>query len=77
MTGDTTPAGPEVVLHEQRLWVDTARVPVGRVVLRRRVTTQVRQVEVTVRQEELEVHYLPPTTTRPSPAGRRPPRHHW
>ncbi len=60
MTADPTAAAAvEVVLHEQHLQVGTVQVPVERVVLRRRVTTQVRQVEVTVRREELEVHRLP------------------
>lgn len=55
---------PEVVLHEERLRVQTREVPVERVVLRRRVVTEVRQVEVTVRREELEVHRLPVEGTR-------------
>ena len=49
----------EVVLHEERLRVGTERVPVERVVVRRRVITEVRQVEVTVRREELEVSHVP------------------
>jgi len=48
-------AGPEIVLHEERLAVGTRPVPVERLVLRRRITTEVRQVEVTVRREVLEV----------------------
>lgn len=60
MTPDPNPAGTaeataEVVLREQRLTVTTARVPTERVVLRRRVVTETRQVEVTIRREELEV----------------------
>ena len=49
----------EVVLHEERLRVGTQRVPVERVVVRRRVITEVRHVEITVRREELEVVHLP------------------
>ena len=45
----------EVVLHEQQLRVAKRRVPVERVLVRRRITTEVRQVEVTVRREVLEV----------------------
>lgn len=52
---------PQVVLHEQRLLVGTVRVPTEQVVLRRRITTSVRQVQVTVRREELEVHRVPLT----------------
>lgn len=54
-TPHASPAIPEVVLHEERLRVQTRQVPVERVVLRRRIVTEVRQVEVTVRREELEV----------------------
>jgi len=53
-------AGPaDVVLHQERLSTGTRRSPTERVVLRRRITEQVRQVEVVVRREELEVHRLP------------------
>ena len=48
-------ANPEIVLHEERLKVGTRQVPVERLVLRRRITTEVRQIEVTVRREVLEV----------------------
>jgi len=54
----TTPppnATAEVELREQRLQVDTVRVPVERVVLRRRIVTEVQQIQVTVRREELEI----------------------
>jgi len=54
-TDPLTTTGPEVVLHEERLRVGTRPVPVERLVLRRRITTEVRQVEVTVRREVLEV----------------------
>lgn len=64
MTTDPHPVVPvpdaaEVVLHEQRLSVGSVRVPHERVVLRRRVISEVRQVEVTVRREELEIQRLP------------------
>jgi len=51
----SVPARPEVVRHEERLKVGTTQVPYERLVLRRRVTFEVRQVEVTVRREVLEV----------------------
>jgi uncharacterized protein (TIGR02271 family) len=54
-TPHASPTTPEVVLHEERLRVQTRQVPVERVVLRRRIVTEVRQVEVTVRREELEI----------------------
>lgn len=53
------PPVAEVVLREQRLAVSTAQVPVERVVLRRRLVSEVRQVEVTVQREELEVLRVP------------------
>lgn len=49
----------EVVLREQRLSVTTVRVPTERIVLRRRIVTEVRQLEVTLQREELEVQRLP------------------
>ncbi len=53
----TTPPNPavEIELREQQLQVDTVRVAVERVVLRRRIVTEVQQVQVTVRREELEI----------------------
>ncbi len=54
----TTPppgAAAEVELREQRLQVATVRVAVERVVLRRRIVTEVQQIQVTVRREELEI----------------------
>lgn len=62
------PQTPQVVLHEQRLIINTEQVPVERVVLRRRITSHVRQVEVTVRREELEITREPLTATvQPGP----------
>ncbi len=58
------PGGAEVVLREQRLSVATVRVPTERVVLRRRVVSEVRQVDVTVQREELEVLRLPVDSDR-------------
>ncbi len=52
-------SGQQVVLHEEALHVSTAQVPVERIVLRRHITTEVRQVEVTVRREELHVERHP------------------
>ncbi len=54
----TTPppgATAQVELREQRLQVATVRVAVERVVLRRRIVTEVQQIQVTVRREELEI----------------------
>jgi uncharacterized protein (TIGR02271 family) len=51
-------SGPDVVLHQEQLHIGVSRVAV-RAVLRRRITTEVRQVEVTVRREVLEVEHLP------------------
>jgi len=54
----TTPppgATAQVELREQRLQVATVSVPVERVVLRRRIVTEVQQIQVTVRREELEI----------------------
>ena len=54
----TTPppgAAAEVELREQRLQVATVRVAVERVVLHRRIVTEVQQIQVTVRREELEI----------------------
>lgn len=60
MSNDVTgSARAEVVLHEEQLQVETERVSTHRVVLRRRIVTEVRQVEVTVRREELEVEHRP------------------
>lgn len=63
----------EVVLHEERLHVQVDRVPVERVVLRRRIVTEVRQVEVTVRREELDIVRVPATGQEPTRSA--PPRH--
>ena len=60
MTADpTAPTGPEVLLHEERLQVTATREPVERVLLRRVITTTTRQVEVTVRREELVIERRP------------------
>ncbi len=48
-------AAAEIELREQRLQVATVSVPVERVVLRRRIVTEVQQIQVTVRREELEI----------------------
>ena len=59
MTPDTSSAADaEVVLHEERVHVDVAREAV-RAVVRRRIVTEVRTVEVTVRREVLEVEHQP------------------
>ncbi len=51
-------ASVEVVLHEERVHVDVVREAV-RAVVRRRIVTEVRTIEVTVRREVLEVEHLP------------------
>lgn len=50
---------PHVTLHEERLEVRTVRTPVERLLLRRRIVTEVRQIEVTVRREVLEIDRHP------------------
>ncbi len=72
MSDDPSAAAAEVVLHEQRLQVGTRRVPVEKVVVRRRVVTEIRQVEITVRREELEVHHIPMDETDEAPTGPPP-----
>ena len=59
MTPEDRPASAaEVVLHEERVHVDVVREAV-RAVVRRRIVTEVRTIEVTVRREVLEVEHLP------------------
>ena len=65
-------AAAEVVLHEEQLRVATRRVPIEKVSVRRRVVTEVRQVEVTVRREELEVHRVPLDGSEQAPVGPAP-----
>ena len=70
---DGTAADAEVVLHEERVHVDVVREAV-RAVVRRRIVTEVRTIEVTVRREVLEVEHLPaegpalPVATEPRQA---------
>jgi len=72
----TTPPDPavEIELREQQLQVDTVGVPVERVVLRRRIVTEVQQIQVTVRREELEI-VREPLSGQPTeaPGGAPPP----
>lgn len=59
MTPEDSPANQaEVVLHEERVHVDVVREAV-RAVVRRRIVTEMRTVEVAVRREVLEVEHLP------------------
>lgn len=59
MNPDARPAAdPEVVLHSERVHVDVTREAV-RAVVRRRIVSEVRTIEVTVRREVLEVEHLP------------------
>ncbi len=71
----TTPPNPavEIELREQQLQVDTVRVPVERVVLRRRIVTEVQQVQVTVRREELEIIREPLSGQPTGAPGEAPP----
>ena len=71
MSADRHPAA-EVLLHQEQLRVATRRVPIEKVVVRRRVVSEVRQVEVTVRREELEVSRLPLDGTEQAPLGPPP-----
>ena len=69
------PSGPEVVLHEERLQVGTEGGAVERVLLRKVIVTEIRQVEVTVRREELHVERVTSegrTTSGRADAGRTP-----
>ena len=59
MPTDTPNVDPEFALHQEQLRVGTVRSATERVVLRRRITSEVKQVEVTVRREVLEVEHLP------------------
>ena len=72
MPVDPHQAAAEVVLHEEQLRVGTRRVPTEKVLVRRRVVTEVRQVEVTVRREELEVHRVPLDGHEQAPVGGPP-----
>lgn len=65
----TDPDRPSVVLHEEDLQVALRSVPVERVRVRRTVRTYTRQVEVTVRREELEIERLPLDGAPDGPAG--------
>ena len=56
---DPHPAATEVVLHQEELRVGTRRVPTEKVLVRRRIVTEVRQIEVSVRREVLEVQRVP------------------
>lgn len=71
----TTPHGdaPSVVLHQEQVQVGVEQVPV-RAVVRRRVVTEVRSIEVTVRREVFEVEYtrLAPGTAVPAGQVLRP-----
>ena len=62
----------DVVLHEERLSVQLARTAVERVVLRRRIVTEVVQVDVTVRREVLDVQTVPATGQEAARSGPLP-----
>ncbi len=57
--GSVEPDAIEVVVREEQLRIELTRRPLERVVLRRRVVSEVRQVPVTAQREELEVVRLP------------------
>lgn len=56
---DSGADGVELVRSEERLHLRTARVPVERVRLIRRIVTETRTVQVQVRREELHVDRTP------------------
>ena len=72
MAVDPHPAAAEVVLHQEQLRVGTRRVPTEKVLVRRRVVTEVRQIEVTVRREVVEVHRVPLDGHERAPVGGPP-----
>ena len=72
MAVDPHPASAEVVLHQEQLRVGTRRVPTKKVLVRRRVVSEVRQIEVTVRREEIEVYRVPLDGHEQSPVGGPP-----
>ena len=72
MAVDPHPAAAEVVLHQEQLRVGTRRVPTEKVLVRRRVVTEVRQIEVTVRREELEAYRVPLDGHEQPPVGGPP-----
>ena len=69
MVDENPSTDPHVTLHEERLQVRTVWAPHERVVLRRRITTEVRRVEVTVRREELHVERQPVDHDASLPGG--------
>ena len=72
MAVDPHPSAAEVVLHQEEVRVGTQRVPTEKVLVRKRVVTEVRQIEVTVRREELEVYRVPLDGHEQSPVGGPP-----
>ena len=65
-------AGPEVVLHHERMDVRMER-DVVRAVVRRRIVSETRRIEVTVSREVLEVEYVPVSDEeRAAPPGPPP-----
>ena len=58
-----------MTLSEERLDVATRVVPTGRAVLRRRIVTERRTIEVEVRREEAVLELLPLDGTEPSGAS--------
>lgn len=71
MSTDDRPADVDVVLHEERAHVDVVREAV-RAVVRRRIVTEVRTIEVTVRREVLEVEHLPASAEPSLPVAQEP-----
>lgn len=62
MTLDPEPARrPQVVLRQEHLQVTTVRQPNERLLVRRVLVTETRQIEVTVRREELRLEPVPAT----------------
>lgn len=71
-TDPTPPPAAEVVLHQERLRVDLHRAETERIVFRKRIVTEVRQIEVTVRREELVVEHSAPTGRDAASPGTAP-----
>lgn len=59
MADDSHGQPPEVVLHTEQAQVGTELFAAERVLLRKRIVTQLKQFQVTVQREELVVERLP------------------
>lgn len=66
-----TTTGPDVVLHQEQVSIEVEQDAV-RAVVRRRITTETRSIEVQVQREVLEVEYLPASQDLTPPVGLSP-----